>query len=167
MNIPPEVKFLIEKIKERTGIKEQHASHYFVTIDGVDYTVRTKTVELDPITITTDEKKVGFGGYIVPTGAGPVAFQGEILEDENGTTHTHMEELAARVFNDDKTGNLPYNSSHGIGYVIDLVVGFYNTKGIETRSKKYEMFITSEKIGLAFEESGALWLPVEFTQFFY
>ncbi len=164
----PEVNFLISKLKERNQIKEQYGSHYFVRIDGKDYTVRTKSADIDPITITTDDKKVGLGGYILPTGAGPATFQGDILEDEQGTTHKHMSELASRVMNSNKTVNLPYTTSkYGIGYLVDLVVGLYRQNGEENLDIPYKMYITSEKIGLSFEEAGALYIPVEFTQFRY
>lgn len=163
-----EVRFLIEKINERSLIKEQYASRYFVSIDGVDYTVKTKSLDTDPITITTDDKKAGGGGFIIPTGTGPVTFQGEILENEAGDTHAHMKELAARVFNADKTFNLPYTTvKYGIGYVIDLIVGYFGIDGSENHSDTYEMYITSDKISLSSEEPGALYIPVEFTQFLY
>lgn len=167
MKLSPEVQFIVSKLKERAQIKEQYASRYFVIIDGKDYTVRTKSVDIDPITITTDDKKVGFGGYIIPTGTGPATFQGEILEDEQGTTHKRMSELAARVFNQNKTGNLPYNSIYGLGYVVDLIVGYYGLDGAKNFTIPFKMYITSEKISLSFEEEGALWIPVEFTQFIY
>ena len=164
----PEVNFLVSKIKERSAIKEQHTSHYFVWIDGKNYTVRTKSADIDPITITTDDKKVGLGGFIIPTGAGPASFQGDILEDEQGTTHKHMSELASRVMNPDKTSNLPYTTSrYGPGYLVDLVVGLYGLDGKENLDIPYKMFITSEKIGLSFEDNNALYLPVEFTQMKY
>ncbi|MCK5611235.1 hypothetical protein KAR91_55710 [Candidatus Pacearchaeota archaeon] len=168
MELPPEVKFIVSKIKERSAIKGQHASRYYVIIDDVNYTVRAKDADIDPITITTDDKKVGFGGYIIPTGAGPVSFQGELLEDEKGTTHKHMSSLAARVFNADKTGNLPYTTKkYGLGYLVPLIVGFYGLDGAMNHEEEYEMFITSDKIGLSSEDQGYLYLPVEFTQFLY
>ena len=166
-NLPPEVNFLVTKLRERSEIKEQYASRYFVIIDGKNYTVRTRSVDIDPITITTDDKKVGFGGFIYPSGAGPATFQGEILEDEQGTTHKHMSELASRVMNGDKTGNLPYDSKFGKGYLVDLRIGFYGLDGKENLDIPYKMYITSEKISLAADEDGALWIPVDFTQFMY
>lgn len=162
-----EVQFLVEKIKERSEINEQYASRYFVTIDGKDYSVRAKSVDTDPITITTDDKKVGFGGYIIPTGTGPVTFQAELLEDEDGSTHKDMSRLAAMVFNADKTCNLPYDGKHGKGYVVPLIVGYYGLDGSENHSDKYDMYITSDKISLSSEEPGALYIQVEFTQFMY
>ena len=168
MKLPPEVNFIVSKINERAAIKEQYASRYYVIIDGVNYSVRARTADVDPITITTDDKKVGFGGFIIPSGTGPVSFQGELLEDEQGTTHKHMSSLAARVFNADKTGNLPYNSSrYGPGYVVPLIIGFYGIDGAENHEEAYEMYIMSDKIGLSFEDQGALYIPVEYTQFSY
>lgn len=167
MELSSEVRFIVEKIKERSEIKEQYASRYFVVIDSINYTVRARTADVDPITITTDDKKVGFGGYIIPTGTGPVSFQGELLEDEKGATHKHMMSLAARIFNADNTGSLPYDGKYGKGYVIPLIIGFYGIDGAENHEEKYEMFITSDKIGLSSEDQGVLYLPVEFTQFKY
>ena len=165
--LPPEVNFLVSKIRERSAIKEQYASRYFVRIDGEDYTVRARSADIDPITITTDDKKCGMGGFILPTGAGPATFQGEILEDEQGTTHKKMSELASRVMNSNKTANLPYDSKYGKGYIVDLVVGFYGLDGSENLDISNKMYITSEKISFAADDDGALWIPVEFTQFIY
>ena len=162
-----EVLFIVEKIKERSAIKEQYASRYFVIIDGVDYTVKSRSADTDPITITTDDKKVGAGGLIIPTGAGPVTYQGELLETEKGETHAHMTKLKDRVINPDKTFNLPCDGKYGKGYLVDLTVGFYGLDGSENHSDTYEMYITTDKISLSSEEPGALYIPVEFTQLLY